>query len=119
MPTKNFVKAPAAKNRPDATRLQQGIALHRAGQLEQAQALYLQTLREQPCMFDALHLLGLIQLSRKQGERSMRLIRAALSIYPGSAVAHGNLGNALLDQKRYDDAIASYRQALALQPDYI
>src|SRR5579863_7042181 len=39
---------------------QQALALHQNGQLEKAQALYLQILRGQPKQFECLHLLGVI-----------------------------------------------------------
>jgi len=34
------------------------------------------------------------------------------------AEAHSNLGNALKEQGRYDEAIAAYRRAIELKPDY-
>lgn len=37
----------------------------------------------------------------------------------GRAEAHYNLANALRDQGRLDEAVASYRQALSLEPDYV
>jgi len=43
--------------------------------------------------------------------------RATLAENPRAVVAHGNLGIALADAGRFDDAIAQYRQGLALQPD--
>ena len=102
-----------------AGRLQRAIAQHRNGQLDEAEQEYLSSLAEKPQIFDALHLLGLIHLSRKQHQHSIALIRSALAIHPGNAVAHGNLGNALLESRRIDEAIASYRTALACQPDYV
>ncbi len=37
---------------------------------------------------------------------------------PGSAVAHSYLGNALLFQRRYDEAIRHYKRAIEIKPDY-
>ena len=37
---------------------------------------------------------------------------------PDYAEAHNNLGNALQDQGKLDEAIACYRRALELKPDY-
>jgi len=44
--------------------------------------------------------------------------RAILADNPSSWIAHNNLGNALLDQKRGDEAIAEYRAALGIRPGY-
>ena len=37
---------------------------------------------------------------------------------PNYAEAHSNLGNALKDKGQLDEAIAAFRQAIALRPDY-
>jgi protein O-GlcNAc transferase len=99
--------------------LSMAIARHKDGRLADAESGYLSSLREKPQVFDALHLLGLVHLSRKQHLLSIALIRSALAIHPGNAVAHGNLGNALLELKRYEEATVSYRNALTCQPDHV
>ena len=40
----------------------------------------------------------------------------ALSIDPSYANAHNNLGNVLLAQKKYDEAIAEFAEVVRLQP---
>ena len=42
----------------------------------------------------------------------MASYRQALRLKPADAEAHNNLGNALRDQGKLDEAIASYQQAL-------
>ena len=37
---------------------------------------------------------------------------------PGYAEAHNNLGNALKEQGKLDEAVACYRRALELKPDF-
>jgi tetratricopeptide (TPR) repeat protein len=39
-----------------------------------------------------------------------------MRLNPGVAEAHGNLGTALLQQGRYEEAIAEFRQALQINP---
>jgi Flp pilus assembly protein TadD len=41
-----------------------------------------------------------------------------VALRPGSAPAHSNLGTALKDKGRVDEAIAEHRQAIALDPKY-
>ena len=48
----------------------------------------------------------------------MASYRKALAIKPDYAEAHSNLGNALRDLGKLDEAVASYGQALAIKPDY-
>ena len=40
------------------------------------------------------------------------------AIQPDFAEAHSNLGNALQELGRLEEAVASYRKALAIKPDY-
>jgi tetratricopeptide (TPR) repeat protein len=44
--------------------------------------------------------------------------RRAIALDPGYAYAHNNLGNALRDNGRLDEAIIAYREALRLNKDY-
>ncbi|MFZ1909244.1 MAG: tetratricopeptide repeat protein [Burkholderiales bacterium] len=46
------------------------------------------------------------------------MIGKAVAIKPGNPEALVNLGNALQELKRHDQALASYDKALALKPDY-
>lgn len=46
------------------------------------------------------------------------LFTRSLAAAPGAFVLHSNLGNELLSQSRFDEAIAHYRQSLAIAPDY-
>lgn len=67
---------------------------------------------------EALHLGGLIALRTGRAALAETRLRAATEADPQKAVYHGNLGSALKEQSRLDDAAASYRQALAIEPDY-
>lgn len=100
------------------TKLQLAVAMHQAGRLAEAQAIYREVLKLAPDHFDALHLSGVADLQTGKLEAGLALIDRALAVRPGSAPAHNNRGNALKDLKRPDEALASYDQALALRPDY-
>ena len=57
---------------------------------------------------------------RTRGSRTKRspAYRRALELKPDYAEAHSNLGIALKDQGKLDEAIACYRRALELKPDF-
>ena len=44
--------------------------------------------------------------------------RTAIKHKPDYAGAYYNIGNALLNDGQFDEAVANYRRALEIQPDY-
>ncbi len=103
---------------PDVTALvQQGLALHRTGQLDQAVEIYQKVLTAAPDTFDALHLLGVVHLQRGDAARAAELIGQAISINARQPAAHGNLASALIALRDFTGAIESCDRALALKPD--
>jgi tetratricopeptide (TPR) repeat protein len=95
-----------------------GVELHRAGRLVDAEATYRRILATSPDHFDCLQLLGLIFLQRGDHASAVKQIDAALACDPGNSVALNNRGIALKGLKRLDDALASCDRALAVRPDY-
>ena len=117
--TRNIPKQKGAspKLREQAqTTILQALALHRQGQLAQAQSLYEKVLNVIPGQFDCLHLLGVIAYQTERHEDAVELIAKAIAANPHSAEAHVNLGLALRGVKRLDEALASCDKALALKP---
>ncbi len=102
-----------------AQALQQAVALHRQGDLAQAEKIYARILKARRDHFDALHLLGLLKHQTGKAGEAYRLITAALAVNPRSADARANLGLVLHALKRDADALASFDQALALEPDHV
>jgi predicted TPR repeat methyltransferase len=98
--------------------LQQAVALHQQGRLEQARELYQQVLAAAPQQFDALHLSGVIERQRGEPVRAVELIRAALAVDASQARAHSNLGAALQDLGQAEAALHAYDTALRLDPRY-
>jgi predicted O-linked N-acetylglucosamine transferase (SPINDLY family)/ADP-heptose:LPS heptosyltransferase len=110
-PSQNSTVSSSAN--PD--KFQHAFQLHQQGQLDQAEQLYLELLKEQPQHVDALHFLGVLLNQRGQFQHAADLIRQALDIAPDNAAAYSNLGLVLLELKRFDEAIASYDRALILK----
>jgi serine/threonine protein kinase/Flp pilus assembly protein TadD len=57
------------------------------------------------------------QLPPPQREEALPFAVAAVALRPDSPGAHGNLGHALRDKGRLNEAIAEYREAIRLKPD--
>jgi tetratricopeptide (TPR) repeat protein len=55
---------------------------------------------------------------RMQAKDALPALQRAITLLPDDAGVHNNLGNALGQHGRLDDAAASYRRALALKPDF-
>ncbi|CAM2007398.1 tetratricopeptide repeat protein [Acanthopleuribacter pedis] len=94
--------------------LEQALAHHQAGRLEQAAAGYRALLAVQPRHADALHLLGGVYLQQNNADEAIAWIRKAISVRPRVALYHANLGAAFLVQKQAAAALAACDAALAL-----
>jgi tetratricopeptide (TPR) repeat protein len=91
---------------------------YQAGQVPQAVAIVQQMLQAEPSHPDALHFLGVISLQGGNTAGAVELIGKAIRAKPNSLM-HYNLGLALRVQGKLDEAAASYRKAIALQPGYL
>ena len=54
-----------------------------------------------------------------QLEKRLNDPNKALAIKPDYAVAHNNMGTALLEQNKLEEAIEAYNKAISLKPDYV
>jgi adenylate cyclase len=61
-------------------------------------------------------ILGASTSPRESLEKAEELVRKALAIDENNSDAHGNLGMIYMQQRKYDEAIASAERALSLQP---
>ena len=94
-----------------AAKLQQGLALHNVGQLEQARVIYEEILKLNPMHFDALQLLGTLAAQTKQWDEALGLLSDALKINTTNAFVNNNYGNVLNDLQRYEEALAQKKKA--------
>ncbi len=97
-------------------KLEQGIEHHKAGRLQQAEAVYRSILAQTPDHADALHWLGVVTLQQGQAQAAADLIARAIKRRPDYAEALNNLGLALQAQERWAEAVESFTQASALAP---
>jgi tetratricopeptide (TPR) repeat protein len=91
---------------------------HRAGQLTEAERIYRQILTIDARHVDSLHLLGLIACQGGRYDRAVELIGQAIRIWKHNPFYYCNMGSALRAQGRIDDAVAHFKRALVLKPDY-
>jgi tetratricopeptide (TPR) repeat protein len=96
----------------------EGLRHHQAGRLDQASALYLKALAEQPDDADTLHLLGVLRHQQGSSSEAVELVTKAIAITPNNPEACSNLGVVLAAIGRFDEAANAYRRAIAIRPDY-
>jgi predicted O-linked N-acetylglucosamine transferase (SPINDLY family) len=107
----------SVRNDGGALPIAQAVALHQAGQLDEAARIYTQVLVRTPDDFDATHLLGVIALQQGRFEAAQRLINAALAIRPNEVSAVGNLGISYLRDGQLEAALQWFDIAVKLGPD--
>ena len=84
------------------------VQYHQSGDVSKAVDIFQQILQADPNQPIALHFLGLIAHTIGRSDRAVKLISDAIQIKPEYAEAHCNLGNALKELGKLDDAISSY-----------
>ena len=117
-PASSDAQAPGTPSFDANSLVAEGLALHQAGRLDAAAAIYRRVLAAAPDHFDSLHLLGVIFHQCGHQMQALQHIDAALKISPDNVFALNNRGIVLNALKRYDDALKSYDRVLALKPDY-
>lgn len=96
--------------------LQDAVAHHQAGRLDQAETLYRRVRAVQPNNFDAVHLTGILALQRGRAAEAASLLARAHRLAPRHAPCALRLGLALTAAGRAPEAEAPLRAAVALAP---
>lgn len=94
--------------------LQDGLVHHRAGRLDQAEALYRRVRAALPNHFDAVHLSGIVALQQGRANEAVDLLTRAHRLSPRSAPCGLRLGLALITAGRAAEAEGPLRAAVAL-----
>ena len=98
--------------------IQGAVAAWRGGRLADAGMLCRRIVEVLPDHFDALHLLGVVELDSGRHEEAERALSRAVGVNPGSAEACSNLGFALFKLRRFEEARKLQEKAIALQPNF-
>ena len=84
--------------------LQQGIAAHKEGKLQDAERLYRAILQSQPTHPDANHNLGVLAVSVNKADAALPLFKAALEANPKIEQFYLSYIDALIKEKQFDNA---------------
>jgi protein O-GlcNAc transferase len=98
--------------------VERAFALHQAGDLAQADAIYRQLLAARPGHPQISYFLGALRIQQGRSAEAMALLEVALRASPGNVSVLLHMGNALQELGRFEDAVARYDAALALKPDF-
>jgi tetratricopeptide (TPR) repeat protein len=99
--------------------LEEILSLHRAGQLERAEAAYRQLLSATGDDADALHLLGVLRQQQGDLAEASELIRRAIQLAPNEARFHLSLGGVLQRLGLDEVARDGFERALLLDPNLV
>jgi tetratricopeptide (TPR) repeat protein len=109
----------ASKPHPNLHRLhRKAYGSFHQGDLDRAERFCSEILNYRGDDFDALHLLGLLNLRRQRLSEALYFLSAAVQSDPTSADALSNLGLALHSVGKHEEAISCYRNGLELAPTH-
>jgi predicted O-linked N-acetylglucosamine transferase (SPINDLY family) len=100
-----------------AANFMDALACLQSRDLERADALCAQLVREQPAHFDSWHLWGLVAFERRQLEQAVERFRRSLELNPGQAAVLANLGHMLVQLNRGGEALDCFERAAKLDPN--
>lgn len=103
---------------PSEQALAKGLPLLQAGEREKARACFEEVLAVEPDNARALHFLGVLAAQDGNFSHATDLISRAVEIGSPDAEMCSNLGNALSELGRIDDAMAAYDRAILIDPNY-
>jgi len=98
--------------------LQKAVEYHRAGQLQEAEAIYRKILESQPNHADALHLLGGIAHQIGKHDAAVNLIRQAIRNAPDNPLYYSNLAAVFKAQGKSEEVISCCSKAIELDPNH-
>lgn len=98
--------------------IEQALALHRAGRLEEAWPLYEEILSLDADDAAALHWLGTLHLQSGRLSLALDFLDRSVRACPDHAEAHSNRGNTLRCLQRLEEAVAAFDRAISLRPAY-
>ena len=99
--------------------LQQALALHRSGRLQEAETIYRRTITAEPDHPAAPHLLGVLAAQTGRLEEAHGLLRRATELQPNNSEVFSDLGSVTAMLGRFPEAESWLRKAIALKPGHV
>jgi predicted TPR repeat methyltransferase len=98
--------------------VEKAMALHRAGQLDEARRLYERILAIDRDHVTALHFLGVLHHQAGDSALAVATIQRAIDLDPAYADAHNNLGNIFRETNQLEAAFRAYQHVVRLVPNH-
>lgn len=99
--------------------IQAGLAHHQAGRLQEAAALYAAIPENTASFAQAIYLLGVIAQDSGEHAKATELFTRASALRPDEPLIYFQQAVSLTQIDALDQAIACYRQALTIKPNYV
>lgn len=97
--------------------LNQAIALHQQGRLDEAYEMYIAINQHEPTNADVLHLLAILSAQRTELDQAKQFIDRAIKLNPASATYHNSLGNIEKKRNNIENALSAYLTAVQIEPN--
>lgn len=96
--------------------MDQAVALHQRGKVDEAFAIYRRVLSTVPNHADALHFMGMAEHQRGNSEKALELMGRSIALVPEHPDFYNNRGNVQKQLGKLSAAEADYREVLRLVP---
>ncbi|MGF1578313.1 MAG: tetratricopeptide repeat protein [Gemmataceae bacterium] len=98
--------------------LTEGLRLHQAGKLIEAERIYQEIVRVAPKHAKAWNLLSMVAFQTGRPREAVERGERAIALHPDAPEFLVNLGSAQVELGQLEKAIAVYQRALAIAPDF-
>lgn len=99
--------------------LSHALSLHQAGNLAEAEKLYLEILAESPNDGNTLNFLGFLNVQTNRFSEAVSYLKKAVELYPNFFEAWFNLGLAYKGMDDLKNAIFAYKKAIEIEPENV
>lgn len=100
-------------------RLSHALLFHQAGNLVEAEKLYLEILKDAPEDGNVLNLFGFLNVQTNRFSEAVSYLKKAVERYPNFFEAWFNLGLAYKGMDDFENAIFAYKKALEIEPENV
>lgn len=98
--------------------LKKAVACHTAGNLQEAEQIYLQVLEQKPDHPDATHFMGVLAYNAGNNDAAVAYLKKAIKMMPSNAGCLNNMGNVFQKQERYLESVKWYEMAVRINPGH-